>query len=107
MRGAGDPINKQFLILSPHPRQLLLRRLKRLLLVLYLLHGPGQSLDRFPVSPSPCSRSLLGKCSMLRLKRLLLVPYRLRGPGQSLDRFPVSPSPCSRSLLPEGEGILL
>jgi hypothetical protein len=31
-------------------------RLKRLLLVLYLLHGPGQLLDRFPVSPPPCSR---------------------------------------------------
>jgi len=25
-------------------------------LVLYLLHGPGQLLDRFPVSPPPCSR---------------------------------------------------
>jgi hypothetical protein len=36
-----------------------LRRLKRLLLVPYLLHGPGQPLDRFPVSPSPCSRGLL------------------------------------------------
>ena len=33
-------------------------RLKRLLLVLYLLHGPGQPLDRFPVSPSPCSLAL-------------------------------------------------
>jgi len=31
-------------------------RLKRLLLVLYLMHGPGQLLDRFPVSPAPCSR---------------------------------------------------
>jgi hypothetical protein len=33
-----------------------MRRLRRLLLVLYLLHAPGQPLDRFPVSPSPCSR---------------------------------------------------
>jgi hypothetical protein len=24
----------------------------------YLLHGPGQPLDRFPFSPSPCSRAL-------------------------------------------------
>jgi hypothetical protein len=24
--------------------------------LLYVLHGPGQPLDRFPVSPSPCSR---------------------------------------------------
>jgi len=24
--------------------------------VIYLLHGPGQPLDRCPVSPSPCSR---------------------------------------------------
>ncbi len=52
-----------------------LRRLKRLLLVPYLLHGPGRFLDRFPVSPS--------------------------GPGQSLDRHPVSPSPCSRALAGE------
>jgi hypothetical protein len=48
-----------------------MRRLKRLLLALYLLHGPGRFLDRFPVSPS--------------------------GPGQPLDRYPVSPSPCSRA----------
>jgi hypothetical protein len=24
--------------------------------LIYLLHGPGQPLDRFAVSPSPCSR---------------------------------------------------
>ena len=30
--------------------------------LLYLLHGPGQPLDRFPVSPSPCSRVPVG-CS--------------------------------------------
>jgi hypothetical protein len=24
--------------------------------VIYLLHGPGEPLDRFAVSPSPCSR---------------------------------------------------
>ena len=34
-------------------------RLRQLLpALLYLLHGPGQPLDRFPVSPSPCSRSV-------------------------------------------------
>jgi len=52
-----------------------MHRLKRLLLVLYLLgncsmrystsyipvvvHGPDQSIDRFPVSPSPSSRAPL------------------------------------------------
>jgi len=35
---------------------LLLRSLRRLLLALCGLHGPGQPLNRFPVSPSPCSR---------------------------------------------------
>jgi len=31
-----------------------LRRLRRLLLVPYRQHGPGQPLDGFPVSPAPC-----------------------------------------------------
>lgn len=41
---------------SYRPDKRVRRRLKRLLLVPFLLHGPGQSLYRFPVSPPPCSR---------------------------------------------------
>jgi len=26
-----------------------------------VVHGTGQSLDRFPVSPSPCSRAVTGE----------------------------------------------
>jgi hypothetical protein len=32
-----------------------MHRLVRLLSVRYLLQDPGQTLDRFPVSPSPCA----------------------------------------------------
>ena len=62
-----------------------MRRLKRLLLVLYLLHGPGRFLDRFRVSPSGPGQPLDR------------YPVSPSGPGQPLDRYPVSPSPCSRA----------
>ncbi len=38
-----------------------MHRLVRLLSVRYLLQDPGQTLDRFPVSASPCSRAAVGE----------------------------------------------
>ena len=38
--------------------------------LLYLLYGPGQLLDRFPVSPSPCSRA--PACGGRRLRKQIV-----------------------------------
>ena len=60
----------------------------------YLLHGPGQSLDRFPVSPSPCSRSY----TFNPVECVRRLPYLRPGWGRSVNNEERGAGGCRRTV---------